>query len=98
MSRSFGFTCRKLATVAELPFRTWLLPGPTRVRGELQQPGGNATMTFKMFAFAAAAIPIFLFVRSMLVRRPARINEGYKEFKKQSDLAVSIFCSSLDVS
>jgi hypothetical protein len=55
-------------------------------------------MIFKMFAFAAAATPIFLFVRSMLVRRPARINEGYKEFKKQSDLAVSIFCSSLDVS
>ena len=48
-------------------------------------------MIFKMLAFAAAAIPIFLFVRSMLLRRPTRINEGYKEFKKQSDLAISIF-------
>jgi hypothetical protein len=55
------------------------------------KPGGNATMIFKMLALAAAAIPIFLFVRSMLLRRPTRINEGYKEFKKQSDLAVSIF-------
>jgi hypothetical protein len=55
------------------------------------KPGGDATMIFKMLAFAAAAIPIFLFVRSMLLRRPTRINEGYKEFKKQSDLAVSIF-------
>jgi hypothetical protein len=55
------------------------------------KPGGYATMIFKMLAFAAAAIPIFLFVRSMLLRRPTRINEGYKEFKKQSDLAVSIF-------
>jgi hypothetical protein len=53
--------------------------------------GGNATMMFKMLAFAVVAIPIFLFVRSMLLRRPTRINEGYKEFKKQSDLAVSIF-------
>jgi hypothetical protein len=42
-------------------------------------------------AFVAAAIPIFLFVRSIFFRRPTRINEGFKEFKKQSDLAVSIF-------
>ena len=48
-------------------------------------------MIFKIMAFVAAAIPIFLFVRSMLLRRPTRINEGFKEFKKQSDLTVSIF-------
>ena len=48
-------------------------------------------MIFKIIAFFAAAIPIFLFVRSIFFRRPTRLNEGFKEFKKQSDLAVSIF-------
>lgn len=48
-------------------------------------------MIFKIIAFVVAAIPIFLFVRSIFFRRPTRLNEGFKEFKKQSDLAVSIF-------
>jgi hypothetical protein len=48
-------------------------------------------MIFKIIAFVAAAIPIFLFVRSIFFRRPTRLHEGFKEFKKQSDLAVSIF-------
>ena len=48
-------------------------------------------MIFKIIAFVAAAVPIFLFVRSIFFRRPTRINEGFKEFKKQSDLAVWIF-------
>jgi len=48
-------------------------------------------MIFKIIAFVVAAIPIFLFVLSVFFRRPTRINEGFKEFKKQSDLAVSIF-------
>ena len=48
-------------------------------------------MIFKIIAFVAAAVPIFLFVRSIFFRRPSRLNEGFKEFKKQSDLAVSIF-------
>jgi len=48
-------------------------------------------MIFKIIAFVAAAIPIFLFVRSIFFRRSTRLNEGVKEFKKKSDLAVSIF-------
>jgi hypothetical protein len=48
-------------------------------------------MIFKIMAFVAAAIPIFLFVRSIFFRRPTRLNEGLMEFKKQSDVAVSIF-------
>ena len=48
-------------------------------------------MIFKIMAFIAAAIPIFLFVRSIFFRRRTRLNEGFKEFKKQSDAAVSIF-------
>src|SRR5207244_12228635 len=39
----------------------------------------------------AAAIPIFLFVRSVFFRRTTRVNEGLSEFKKQANLAVSIF-------
>jgi hypothetical protein len=48
-------------------------------------------MIFKIMAFAAAAIPMILFVRSIFFQRTARINDGLKEFKKQADLAVSIF-------
>jgi hypothetical protein len=48
-------------------------------------------MIFKIIAFLAAAIPIFLFVRSVFFRRTTRVNEGLKEFKKQANLAVSIF-------
>jgi hypothetical protein len=48
-------------------------------------------MILKIIAFVAALVPIFLFVRSIFFRRPTRPNEGFKEFKKQSDLAVSIF-------
>ena len=48
-------------------------------------------MILKIIAFVAAAIPLFLFLRAMFNRRPTRINEGLKEFKKQANLAVSIF-------
>jgi hypothetical protein len=48
-------------------------------------------MIFKIIAFLAAAIPIFLFVRSIFFRRTTGINEGLREFKKQANLAVSIF-------
>ena len=48
-------------------------------------------MIFKIIAFVAATIPIFLFVRSIFFRRTTRINDGFKEFKKQANLAVSIF-------
>jgi multisubunit Na+/H+ antiporter MnhB subunit len=48
-------------------------------------------MLLKFIAFLAAAIPIVLFVRSIFFRRPTRISEGMKEFKKQVDLAVWIF-------
>jgi phosphate/sulfate permease len=48
-------------------------------------------MIFKVIAFLVAAIPIFFFVRSIFFRRTTRINEGLREFKKQANLAVSIF-------
>ena len=48
-------------------------------------------MLFKIMAFVVAVVPIFLFVRSVFFRRTTRINEGLKDFKKQANLAVSIF-------
>ena len=48
-------------------------------------------MIFKIMAFVAAAIPMFLFLRSIFFRRTTQINDGLKEFKKQANLAVSIF-------
>jgi anaerobic C4-dicarboxylate transporter len=47
-------------------------------------------MIFKIIALLAA-VPIFLFVRSVFFRRTTRVNEGLREFKKQANLAVSIF-------
>ena len=48
-------------------------------------------MIFKIIAFIAAAIPIILFVRAMFFRRPTKVSEGFQEFKKQANLAVTIF-------
>jgi len=48
-------------------------------------------MLIKIMAFIAAAIPIVLFVRAIFFRRPTRMSEGLKEFKKQFDLAFWIF-------
>ena len=48
-------------------------------------------MLLKIIAFIAAAIPIVLFVRALLGKRPSRLSEGMKEFRKQADLAVWIF-------
>jgi hypothetical protein len=48
-------------------------------------------MLLKIIAFIAAAIPIFLFIRSVFFQRPTRMREGFKEFKKQTDLAIRIF-------
>ena len=48
-------------------------------------------MIFKIIAFIAAAVPIVLFVRAMFFRRPTRVSAGFEEFKKQANLAVTIF-------
>jgi hypothetical protein len=48
-------------------------------------------MILKIIAFVAAAIPLFLFIRAVFFQRTTRISEGVKEFKKQANLAVSIF-------
>ena len=48
-------------------------------------------MLLKLIAFASAAIQAILFLRAMLLRRPTRLGEGWREFKKQLDLAIWIF-------
>jgi hypothetical protein len=48
-------------------------------------------MLFKTFALIAVLIPIILFLRSMFFRKDTRLNERFKEFKKQSNSAVTIF-------
>jgi hypothetical protein len=48
-------------------------------------------MIFKIIAFIAAAIPIVLFIRAIFFKRSTRINDSVKEFKKQANLAVTIF-------
>jgi hypothetical protein len=48
-------------------------------------------MIFKIIAFIAAAIPIFLFVRAIFFKRTTRLDESFKELKKQGNRAVSIF-------
>jgi hypothetical protein len=48
-------------------------------------------MLLKIIAFIAAVIPIYLLVRSFFSRRPTRVSEGLKGFKKQVNLAVTIF-------
>ena len=48
-------------------------------------------MLLKIIAFISAAIPLFLFLRSMLASKAVRENTRVKEFKRQLNLAVTIF-------
>jgi hypothetical protein len=48
-------------------------------------------MLLKIIAFVAAAIPLFVFVRTMFFRRPTKFGQAVKEFKTQLDYAIWIF-------
>ena len=48
-------------------------------------------MLLKIIAFISAAVPLFLFLRAMFMSKPVRENARIKEFKKQLNLAVTIF-------
>lgn len=48
-------------------------------------------MFLKLIALLAAAIPLILFVRTLLGRRPTKLGATLREFKKQVDLAIWIF-------
>lgn len=48
-------------------------------------------MFLKIIAFAAAVIPVLLFLRAMFMRRPSKLGAAMREAKKQIDLAIYIF-------
>jgi hypothetical protein len=48
-------------------------------------------MLLKIIAFLSAAVPVYLFVRSLRGNRRSRFSHGMNEFKKQVDLAIWIF-------
>lgn len=48
-------------------------------------------MLLKTIAFLAAAVPIFLFLRSILFRRSTRLRESMREFQRNVDFAVWVF-------
>ncbi|MBZ0141501.1 MAG: hypothetical protein K8H87_17300 [Pseudorhodoplanes sp.] len=54
-------------------------------------------MLLKLIALAAAAIPLILFVRAILGRRPTRLGAAIREAKKQIDLAITLFLVAVGV-
>jgi hypothetical protein len=48
-------------------------------------------MFLKIIAFAAAVIPVILFLRAMFMRRPSKFGAAMREAKKQIDLGIYIF-------
>lgn len=55
-------------------------------------------MLLKLIAFVSAAVPIYLFVRTILFgKRPTRLSDGVKEFKRQIDAAVWIFLALVGI-
>ena len=48
-------------------------------------------MFLKLIALLAAAIPVFLFLRTLLGRRQTKFGAMMREAKKQIDLAIWIF-------
>ncbi len=45
----------------------------------------------KLIALLSAAIPLILFVRALLGRRPSKFGAAWREAKKQIDLGITIF-------
>jgi hypothetical protein len=52
-------------------------------------------MLLKLLAFAVAVVPVLLFLRSLLFRRPTRVSQGVSQFKRQLDLAIWIFIAAV---
>ena len=48
-------------------------------------------MLFKLIAFLGAALPVFLFIRTVLLRRSTRTAASLKEFKRQLDYVTTVF-------
>ncbi len=48
-------------------------------------------MLFKLIAFIGAALPVILFVRTVLLKRSTRTAASLKAFKRQMDYVLTIF-------
>ena len=48
-------------------------------------------MLLKIIALLSAAIPIILFLRSFMAKRPSKLGNALREAKKQVDLGIYIF-------
>ena len=51
----------------------------------------RAPMLLKLLALAVAAIPVLLFLRTVLLRRPTRYSRNFQQFKRQVDVIVWLF-------
>ncbi len=54
-------------------------------------------MLLKLLAFAVAVIPVLLFLRSVLFRRPTRLSQNVQQFKRQVDTFVWLFIAVVGV-
>ena len=52
-------------------------------------------MLLKLLALAVAVIPVLLFVRSMMFRRPTRTSQGFQQFKRQFDVFIWLFIATV---
>lgn len=48
-------------------------------------------MLLKLIALLSAAIPVILFFRSFMAKRPSKFGNALREAKKQIDLGITIF-------
>lgn len=54
-------------------------------------------MLLKILALAVAAIPVLLFLRTVLLRRPTRIGQHLSQFKREVDVVVWLFIALIGV-
>jgi hypothetical protein len=54
-------------------------------------------MLLKLFTLAVAAIPVLLFLRSVLFRRSTRTSQAFAQFKRQVDVAVWLLIGMIGV-
>ncbi len=52
-------------------------------------------MLLKLLALAVAVIPVLMFVRSVLFRRPTRMSQGVQQFKRQFDIFIWLFIGTV---
>ena len=52
-------------------------------------------MLLKLLALAVAVIPVLLFLRNVLYRRPTRSSQGFQTFKRQVDVLIWLFIATV---